>query len=350
MPESSIDQRTVRFGVFELNLAAAELRKRGQRVKLEAQPYQVLCVLARRPGELVTREELRREPWPADTFVEFDHSLNTAVKKIRQALGDSPRDPRYVETVPRQGYRFIGEVAAAQTIPEPPLESPTPTPPRPSLVLWIASLVAVAVVVAVVVWFAARESSSSDEPLSVVPLTTYPGDEQRPSFSPDGDEVAFQWNRDGNWDIYVKQIGVEEAFQLTDHPVDELGPAWSPKGDQIAFVRVLSEPSRTQVVLAPQRGGPDRILTEFRTHFMWDSFIRRESGALAWTPDGEWLIVAGKDEPKERLRLFRVSPGSGERIPLTSPEDGVLGDTAPAVSPDGALLSSLGTESCGLYR
>jgi len=100
----------VRFGVFEVDFAAAQLRKRGRRVKLEAQPFQVLCILLQRPGELVTRDELRNELWPADTFVEFDHSLNTAVKKIRQALDDSPRNPRCIETVPRQGYRFVGAV------------------------------------------------------------------------------------------------------------------------------------------------------------------------------------------------------------------------------------------------
>ncbi|MCP5113665.1 MAG: winged helix-turn-helix transcriptional regulator, partial [bacterium] len=110
MTMSKPDRSTVRFGVFEVDFAAAELRKRGRKVKLEAQPFQVLCVLIRRPGELVTREELQQQLWPADTFVEFDHSLNTAVKKIRQALDDSPRNPKYIETAPRQGYRFIGAV------------------------------------------------------------------------------------------------------------------------------------------------------------------------------------------------------------------------------------------------
>ncbi|MCP5114949.1 MAG: winged helix-turn-helix transcriptional regulator, partial [bacterium] len=219
----------VRFGVFEVDFAAAELRKRGRRVKLEAQPFQVLSVLVRRPGELVTREELQRELWPGDTFVEFDHSLNTAVKKIRQALDDSPRNPRYIETAPRRGYRFIGETAPQTTSEE------RPSPPRPWR--WVAGMAVIAVVAATAAWFAARQGSSDGEPFQVVPLTTYPGDEQRPSFSPDGAEVACQWNRDGNWDIFVKQIGVEEPFQLTDDPADELGPAWSPLGDQIAFVR-----------------------------------------------------------------------------------------------------------------
>lgn len=101
-----------RFGVFEADLDAGELRKRGARIRLQEQPFQVLAVLLLREGQLVTREELRREVWPEDTFVEFDHALNTAVKKIRIALGDDACAPRYIETVPKRGYRFIAPVQA----------------------------------------------------------------------------------------------------------------------------------------------------------------------------------------------------------------------------------------------
>jgi DNA-binding winged helix-turn-helix (wHTH) protein len=97
----------LRFGVFEADLAAGEIRKNGLRIRLQEQPFQLLALLITRPGELVTREELRNRLWAADTFVDFDHSLNTAVKKIREALGDSAVNPRYVETVARRGYRFL---------------------------------------------------------------------------------------------------------------------------------------------------------------------------------------------------------------------------------------------------
>jgi cholera toxin transcriptional activator len=100
----------VRFGIFEVDLIAGELSKNGARVRLQEQPFQVLAVLLERCGDVVTREELRQKVWPADTFVDFDHSLNTAVNKIRDALGDSPVSPRYVETLARRGYRFIGPV------------------------------------------------------------------------------------------------------------------------------------------------------------------------------------------------------------------------------------------------
>jgi cholera toxin transcriptional activator len=99
--------RVVRFGVFELDLAAGELRKSGARLRLQEQPFQVLALLLQRAGDVVTREELRQKLWPADTFVDFDHSLNTAVNKLREALGDSASSPRYIETLARRGYRFI---------------------------------------------------------------------------------------------------------------------------------------------------------------------------------------------------------------------------------------------------
>ncbi|PYU74444.1 MAG: hypothetical protein DMG52_11745 [Acidobacteria bacterium] len=100
----------LRFGVFEVDVRSGELRKQGVRIKLQEQPFHVLAVLLQRPGEVVTREELRSQNWPADTFVDFDNSLNTAVNKLREALGDSADSPRFIETLPRRGYRFIAPV------------------------------------------------------------------------------------------------------------------------------------------------------------------------------------------------------------------------------------------------
>src|SRR5216683_339330 len=100
----------LRFGVFEVDVRAGELRKQGVRIKLQEQPFHVLTVLLQRPDEVVTREELRSENWPADTFVDFDNSLNAAINKLREALGDSADNPRFIETLPRRGYRFIAPV------------------------------------------------------------------------------------------------------------------------------------------------------------------------------------------------------------------------------------------------
>jgi len=104
----------LRFGVFELDLRAGELHKHGLRVRLQEQPFQVLAMLLEHPGEVVSREELQKKLWPADTFVDFDHGLNKAINKIREALGDSAESPRFVETVARRGYRFLADVKVAE--------------------------------------------------------------------------------------------------------------------------------------------------------------------------------------------------------------------------------------------
>ncbi|MGD0758130.1 MAG: transcriptional regulator [Candidatus Sulfotelmatobacter sp.] len=108
MPQNN--SKIARFGVFELDLSAGELRKNGRKLRLQEQPFQILALLLERAGDVVTREELRQKLWPADTFVDFDHGLNTAVNKLRELLGDSASSPRFIETLARRGYRFIAPV------------------------------------------------------------------------------------------------------------------------------------------------------------------------------------------------------------------------------------------------
>ena len=115
----------LRFGIFEADLRTGELKKRGARIRLQEQPFQVLAVLLARPGELVTRDELQGRLWTADTFVDFDHGLNKAINKIREALGDSAESPRFVETVARRGYRFIADVAVVDLAPAPDTHGPS---------------------------------------------------------------------------------------------------------------------------------------------------------------------------------------------------------------------------------
>jgi DNA-binding winged helix-turn-helix (wHTH) protein len=114
-----------RFGIFEADLSTGELRRRGRVVRLQEQPFQVLALLLARPGELVMREEMRQALWPADTFVDFEHGLNKAISKLRHALGDDSGTPRYIETLPRRGYRFIAPVTIVAT-PKEAVESPKP--------------------------------------------------------------------------------------------------------------------------------------------------------------------------------------------------------------------------------
>src|SRR5271168_356600 len=118
--------RVLRFDGFELDLRAAELRKNGARLRLQGQPIQVLAVLLNRAGELVTREEIRAQIWPAETFVDFEHSLHNAIARVRETLGDSAGTPRYIETLPRRGYRFIGPVEKVGIE-----EVPPPSPGEP---------------------------------------------------------------------------------------------------------------------------------------------------------------------------------------------------------------------------
>jgi Tol biopolymer transport system component/DNA-binding winged helix-turn-helix (wHTH) protein len=136
MGQPSTHPKSVRFGLFELDLEARELRKSGVRIKLQEQPFQILALLLERPGEIVTRDELQKKLWPGDTFVDFDLSLNSAVKKLRQALSDSSENPRFIETLYRRGYRFIapvngsagsGQIRLVEGVPA----SAAPGPPLP---------------------------------------------------------------------------------------------------------------------------------------------------------------------------------------------------------------------------
>ena len=113
----------LRFGDFEADFRTQELLRQGVRVRLPRQSFQILQKLLERPGELVTREELHKALWPGDTFVDFDHGVNNSVKRIRDALGDSPEAPRYIETLPRLGYRFVGSVDDAPVVAVPVVSS-----------------------------------------------------------------------------------------------------------------------------------------------------------------------------------------------------------------------------------
>ena len=121
---SDLGKSRLRFGSFEVDLSARELRKAGTRVKLSGQPFEILAALLERPGQLVTRDELRKRVWSDDTYVDFSHGLNAAVNKLREALCDSADDPRYIETLPRRGYRFIAELEAVNSVPDTAVDSP----------------------------------------------------------------------------------------------------------------------------------------------------------------------------------------------------------------------------------
>src|SRR5882672_802178 len=156
MPGSEVG-RIIRFGVFEIDLQSGELRRDGLKVRLQEQPFQILAMLIERPGEMVTREDLCRKLWPADTFVDFDHSLNAAVKRLRDALGESAETPIFIETLARRGYRFIAPVNGAGVESDAVASAVVPTPAvaqTPPAVgggrLWLIAIAVCAV--AIVAW------------------------------------------------------------------------------------------------------------------------------------------------------------------------------------------------------
>jgi Tol biopolymer transport system component/DNA-binding winged helix-turn-helix (wHTH) protein len=328
---ASSETRGFRFGVFELDTQSGELRKSGFKLHLQEQPTQLLALLLSRPGEIVSRDELRENLWPDGTFVDFDHSLNTAVNKLRETLGDSASSPRFIETVPRHGYRFVAPV-------EPIGNAASASAPRSRWRYGKLLLVALALpVLATVIWLAAGRSDGPPTILVPVPLTTYPGEERYPSFSPDGNQVAFSWTgrAGGNSDIYVNVIGAEQPLRLTTSPADDQQPAWSPDGRHIAFLRF--EGQGADVYLISPLGGPERKVAHIHIHQPLQLGYLGFT-ALSWLPDSSGLILAGLQETPHRRALFSLKLSTGDKEQLTFPpaeqEDG-----DPVVSPDGRSLA-----------
>jgi Tol biopolymer transport system component/DNA-binding winged helix-turn-helix (wHTH) protein len=336
--------RLLRFGDFEADLRSGELRKAGVKLKFSGLPFQVLAILLEQPGEMVTREELQKRLWP-DTFVDVDHSLNTAINKIRDVLGDSAESPRFVETLPRRGYRFIGELERpAEPVAEPAVE-PVITVERDRgrdfRKLWrkvAAGVVTIAIIaVAVVVIYRRSEQQRPQEQaaLTPVPFTALPGRATSPAFSPDGSRIAFAWDGDPKgggkgFDLYVKAIGSETLLRLTQHPSEWIGPAWSPDGTQIAFQRLAGVD--TGIYVVPALGGPERKLRSTRmpvTNFLTP---------INWSQDGKWIAFADAAPGDEhaRVNLLSMETLEAKQIPI-SPM--CIGEGQPAFSHNGEYLA-----------
>ncbi len=302
----------IRFGVFEVDLAAHELRKRGVRIRLQAQPFRVLAMLLERPGEVVAREKLQSELWSDNTFVEFDKNLSTAVQKIRQALGDSSATPRYVETVPRVGYRFIAPVDTGQAA------APGAQPANDARILVLLRVAALAIVGLALAaylagWLGPRQFDQTASFSTPIPLTSYPGREIHPSFSPDGEQVTFTWegpDRD-NWDIYVKRVGQNRADRLTDDPAQDFNSVWSPDGRRIAFIRRYSAES-AEVMTVPAIGGPARRVLAISGRLSLSGMGTHTSRFVTSHPDGRHLVVAMPEGKVFPLELHAVDADTGD--------------------------------------
>jgi Tol biopolymer transport system component/DNA-binding winged helix-turn-helix (wHTH) protein len=349
MDPSPITPGRIGFDQFEADLRSGELRKNGRRIRLQPQPFQFLALLLERPGEVVTREELCGRLWRGSTFVDFDHGLGTAVKKIREALGDSAENPRFVETLPRRGYRFIGSirpaVAVAETEPQtvhPILERKTASRWEPAA--WILALSLVALMGAYA-WWNRRSHAAAVAP-GPVPFTAYTGLEVAPSFSPDGSQIAFSWTEDrtlpsDGYNLYVKAVGNENAVRLTNHPSRWISSAWSPDGSQIAIHRVSDLDSG--LYLVPARGGPER---KMRATYAANS----ADAAISWSPDGQSIAFSDSPSPegKRRLQIFSMATSESTQIPH---DENCKEEQIPAFSHDGkqlAYICSVGWEEYGV--
>ena len=300
--------RLIRFGVFEVDLAAGELRKSGVKIKLQDQPFRVLVALLARPGEVVTREELREKLWRDGTFVDFDRGVNTAINKIREALGDSADTPRFVETLPRRGYRFVAPVDGA----DPPAAGRGSSEALPAasagsaptvvsqyarqIVPWL--LLAVVTAILAAVWLQGPEPQT--------PLRRFafrPGPEVGPPvISPNGKYIAYTTGRGTEAKLWVQDLARNEPREIAGADWAR-SPFWSPGSDFIGFF------AEEELKRIPFDGGPAIPVCQV------PHTVFRQTGA--WSPDGS-LMVFSTGTP---VMPFQVSAGGGNPEPLAAVVD-----------------------------
>jgi Tol biopolymer transport system component/DNA-binding winged helix-turn-helix (wHTH) protein len=365
------ESNRARFGPYEVDLHTHELWKFGTRIKLVGQPFEILSMLLSRPGELVTRDELRSRLWPSDTFVDFNHGLNTAVNKLRDSLSDSAESPRYIETLPRRGYRFMGEVewlgvqplvpALRNSAPTTPAE-PQPVPEfavKPELLLeaapahsaWRRYLIGAGLLCTLFITAAlfvrpvspfgqadaAHAMTEHTRPLLAISDTAYP------ALSPDGNLVAFRrYSYAGGSGIYVSPVSSDSAQQLTSNEGDDC-PVWSPDGRFIAFTRRIGR-SYAIHIMPSDGGGAEKRKAEARIEARSALFrptasttldqevstggVSLSRGELDWSPDGKFIAFSGGDG----LYLLSRTDSTVRRL-TEAPQS--TQDWGPAFSPDG---------------
>jgi Tol biopolymer transport system component/DNA-binding winged helix-turn-helix (wHTH) protein len=309
MEASSNGQCRLRFGFFETDLTARELYKRGLRVHLQDQPFQILVMLLEHPGKLVGRGELQKKLWPLDTFVEFDEGLNTAMKKLRYALGDSADNPRFIETVPRQGYRFIAPVK----------RSPHVQPLDESILLqlpeskgrsrmFIAAVTAMILIAAgwsgIVKWNKRSGVQLSLQKMSIKTLTDS-GKATNAAISSDGKFVVYTLEEGEQQGLWLKQVATGTEVQiLPPDKVQFLGETFSADGNYIFFVR--SDKGNVfwrSLYEMPVLGGiPRQILRDVDT-------------PISLSPDGKQFAFLRGNYPKQREDYLIVgNMHGGEKV------------------------------------
>ncbi len=325
MPTSVSTRRRLRFGPYEADLHSRELRKEGTRLRLQAQPFQLLAMLLERPGELVTREEICQKLWSTDTFVDFDHSLGTAINKIREVLNDSAGEPCYVETLPRRGYRFIAQITSVD--PEAAPESPQPAPlapaeplatlaPRPRL---FYSAVGVGLAVAVLLtliganfrgWQPRLTSANNGAPptvesIAVLPLLNLSNDSEQQFFA-DGmtDELITNLARISSLRVISRTSAM--AYLGTHKPAAQIARELGV--DALVEGSVVRSGSKVRITAQLIHAASDR-------HLWAQSYERELSDAL--TVQGEVAReiaerISARLTPQEQAELAREHPVNPE--------------------------------------
>jgi Tol biopolymer transport system component/DNA-binding winged helix-turn-helix (wHTH) protein len=299
LDEITAPTHVVRFGVFEVDLHTGELRKQGLKIKLQEQPFQVLAMLLERPGEVVTREEIQQKLWPEDTFVDFEHSINAAVKRLREALDDSADNPRFVETLHRRGYRFIAPVdvgaglappsgAAVGAVREPPL--------RKRRVVAATGGVVVAIAAAILGYRLTRPLPPP-KVLRTVQLTR----DRRPKYPimvTDGVRLYFSEIIAGSWTPVAVPTSGGEVVQIPSPLRDAVVQDISPDGSELLVMDTSTIIPEGPLWIIRVFGGAARRVGD------------AQCGEAAWAPDGrEILCLRGND-----LFLTNVDGGESRKL------------------------------------
>ena len=315
----SLDQRT---DLFSLGSVLYEMATRRRAFEGESPAATLVEILIHTP------------PPPSRTSPEWSPAFDEIIRKLLE----KDRELRYqtAADVRADLKRLKHDTESAGAVAGPGLARRLEGRALPYKWVVLAAIVLLAAGLAGAGWSWFRRSRPTPEaPLTAVPLTSYAGRENMPSFSPDGTQVMFAWNgvKEDNFDIYVKVIGAERALRLTTNPANDFSPAWSPDGRWIAFLRVLPADKAAVVLISPL-GGPERILAE--TYLNQNDF---DGPYLAWSPESRWLAMAGADKPGGVMALLLYSVETGEKRRLTFPPGTTLGDSCPAFSWDGRILA-----------
>lgn len=348
------------FGPFRVDVSRHVVMRHGQPLALSPKSFHLLLLLMRGRGRLVTRDQLMTGLWP-DTFVE-DTNLSFQLSVLRKALGD---DAHCIETVPKHGYRFSAPVRTIQPAegeatgdggcgrdalpPPPPPESSGLRLPHgtPAHAAWFKGFrsVLLAALVAGLAWLAAVGRRSTDVEADRLartvasPLTTLPGEEKVPSLSPDGSQVAFEWDgpTGDNFDIYVKLVGQGEPLRLTTHPDRDSNASWSPDGRWIAFMRGFTG-RQPQVLVMPALGGTERVIETGHSVHLRGGGVTLAMRLLEWTRDGRW-VAGGGEGPNGQKGIWLIDVEGGPPRQLTETPPPFLMDHSPAMSPDGRFMA-----------